>query len=192
MSAADFIVFIRIVLYASIAFGFPHLLKAIHFKVKDNSKKIIVLAALILYLLFVLLFAFFLRTEINGTGIITDPLWAYRQLFKSMASGYEVGGIIEAIRRISWVRDTVASLILNILFFVPFGYLVPCNFKWTRTWWRVLLLALLLSISVEILQYVLHRGWFDVADPIYNSGGALIGYILYGRLLQDTALEERA
>ena len=74
MSAADFIVLIRIVLYATIVFGFPHLLKAIHFKVKDNLKKNIDLAAFILYLLFVLLFAFFFRSDINGTGIITDPL----------------------------------------------------------------------------------------------------------------------
>lgn len=185
MSADDFIVIFRIILYASVVFGFPRLLKAIHFKVKDSTKKNLDLAASILYLLFVLLFAFIFRSEINGTGIITDPLWAYRQLFKTMASGYEVDGIIEAIRRIRWVRDTVASLILNVLFFVPFGYLVPCTFKWPRKWWRVLLLALLLSVSIEILQYVLHRGWFDIADPFYNCEGALIGHILYRKLLYD-------
>lgn len=158
-------------------------------EIKCQEKRGIYIVSLIGYFTGVMLFAFFFRSEINGTGIISDPLWAYRQLFKSMASSYEVGGIIEAIRRIRWVRDTVASLILNILFFVPFGYLIPCNFKWPRTWWRVLLLALLLSITVEILQYVLHRGWFDIADPIYNCGGALIGYILYRKLLCDKRLE---
>ena len=188
MSKVDLLIMTRVALSAFVVLGLPHLLK----RIKCREERNLYIISLIGYLIGVVLFAFVFRSEVNGTGFITDPLWAYRQLFKSMASGYEVGGIIEAIRRIRWVRDTVASLILNILFFVPFGYLVPCNFIWPRTWWRVLLLALLLSIGGEILQYVLHRGWFDVADPIYNSGGALIGYILYGRLLQDTALEERA
>ena len=132
MSKADIVIVIRIALSALAVFGLPYLLRMIHCQVKQ--KLCIYIVSLFAYLICVVLFAFIFRTEVNGTGIIADPLWAYRQLYIRVASGYETGGIIEAIKRIRWVRDTVASLILNILFFVPYGYLMPLVFQKMQKW----------------------------------------------------------
>ncbi|SDK24604.1 VanZ like family protein [Sarcina sp. DSM 11001] len=185
MSKANIAILIRIALSAFAVFGFPHLLKAMHVRLQEKWRKKINIVSLLGFLICVWMYAFIFRSEINGTGVIIDPLWAFRQIFRRMASGYKEGGIAEAVRRISWVRDTVASLLLNILFLVPFGYLVPCTFRHVQSWREVLTLAILFSLGIETIQYFTQRGWFDIADLIYNSGGALIGYSLYRRLLHE-------
>lgn len=185
MSKANIAILIRIALSAFAVFGFPHLLKAMHVRLQEKWRNKINIVSMLGFLICVWIYAFIFRSEINGKGIITDPLWAFRQLSRTMVSGYKEGGIIEAVRRISWVRDTVASLLLNILFLVPFGYLVPCTFRHVQSWWKVLILAILFSLGIETIQFFTQRGWFDIGDLIYNSGGALIGYALYRKLLHE-------
>ncbi|MDI6414775.1 VanZ family protein [Solobacterium moorei] len=43
----------------------------------------------------------------------------------------------------------------------------------------VLLISLLLITSIELLQFVSHRGIFDVADILINTIGIMIGYIIF-------------
>ena len=38
--------------------------------------------------------------------------------------------------------------------------------------------GLMLSILIESLQWVLNTGLTDVDDVIYNSGGALLGWLM--------------
>ena len=184
MNRTDLVLLIKIAMSTFIVFSSPYFLKKI--KCCEEKKRWIYKCVFLLYLICVILFAFVFRSKVNGTGVIFDPLWAYRQLFGNMRLGYESGGFIEAIKRIRWARDTVASLVLNILFFVPMGYLIPCTFSGGKSRLRVLILAFLLSIIIELLQYITNRGWLDVSDPIYNSIGALIGFSLFARILHET------
>lgn len=105
--------------------------------------------------------------------------WAYRQIFDTIAAGYEAGGLLEAINRINWVRGTISSLILNVFLFVPLGYLLPLSIEKMKRWWKVLLVGTLFSFCIETIQLVTHFGWFDIADPIYNGIGSLIGYSIH-------------
>lgn len=73
--------------------------------------------------------------------------------------------------------------ILNIVLFIPFGFLLP--FLWKKgSWWRVLLVGLLASITIELLQYTFHLGCCDVDDLIHNSAGTLLGLGLRALLLK--------
>lgn len=66
----------------------------------------------------------------------------------------------------------------NLLWFFPFGFLLPALWKGTGVR-RTALLALLLSLTIELSQWVLESGISDVDDVIFNFCGALIGYGCY-------------
>ena len=65
----------------------------------------------------------------------------------------------------------------NIAFFVPLGYLLSGVVQ-KKNWWLALLIAFLLSCSVEMLQAATHRGLFEFDDIFNNTLGACIGVAL--------------
>lgn len=68
---------------------------------------------------------------------------------------------------------------LNVVMFVPMGLLLWCAMG-KREWWKVLLLLVLFSASIEVLQLVLKRGFCEFDDVFHNALGGMIGYYLYG------------
>ena len=81
-------------------------------------------------------------------------------------------------------RGQLRIIVLNILLFVPFGYLLPVLWKKAGRWWRTVLLGFVVSFVVELLQLITRLGMFDVDDVINNTIGAGVGYLLYLVLLQ--------
>lgn len=71
---------------------------------------------------------------------------------------------------------------LNILLFVPLGFLLPWSGAVWRRLWRTALAALALSVLTEAAQYILRIGLCETDDVIHNTLGAVIGYG-YWRLL---------
>ena len=65
------------------------------------------------------------------------------------------------------------AFILNIMLFVPMGYLVH-----TKHTCRTILICSAVSICIEILQEVTGFGMFDGNDWIANSIGAVIGVVM--------------
>ncbi|MEU2348874.1 VanZ family protein [Modestobacter sp. NPDC049651] len=68
----------------------------------------------------------------------------------------------------------------NVLVFLPLGVLLPLVAR-LRSWWRVLLVGLLLSLAMELVQLVNalvgHGGHIaDVNDLLANTVGAPLGY----------------
>lgn len=69
------------------------------------------------------------------------------------------------------------NIVGNIVWFVPLGLALPQVFKGCG-FWRVLLLGALLSITIESLQYLFYTGISDIDDVIFNTLGAITGWIL--------------
>lgn len=73
----------------------------------------------------------------------------------------------------------------NVLLFVPLGFLIPL--VWSRLrFWRAVQIAIDLSVSVELVQY-LSRVWgsyrsTDINDVILNGLGACFGLVLVSLL----------
>ncbi|MBQ7438099.1 MAG: VanZ family protein [Oscillospiraceae bacterium] len=65
---------------------------------------------------------------------------------------------------------------LNILLFVPFGYLLPLLWRRADRWWKVVLCGFVLSLGIELIQLVTHLGMFDLDDLMNNSLGAFLGW----------------
>lgn len=60
---------------------------------------------------------------------------------------------------------------LNILLFLPLGLLLGT----VTDDWRIVLLGFILSVFIELLQYVLALGWCQADDVLNNTIGALLG-----------------
>lgn len=66
------------------------------------------------------------------------------------------------------------EILANIFVYTPVG--VIAGYLWK---WKGILFGIGLSLSIEILQLLTCRGWFEFDDLFHNSLGALIGVIIY-------------
>ena len=125
------------------------------------------------------------------TFLIREPTPTYRyslRLFNAASRSLEFGGVLISgllsgnIKTVGW--SSLKGIVLNILLFIPFGYLIPAVWpkkKWS--WSKIMLLGLAASFCVEIVQLVTRLGFADVDDLMNNSIGSGLGYLLYMRCL---------
>ncbi len=71
--------------------------------------------------------------------------------------------------------------IMNVVVFMPIGLLLGLVFGNIK-WWQVLLVGSIISLSIEVMQFWLKRGFAETDDIMHNTLGCLIGYGI-GRLL---------
>lgn len=71
------------------------------------------------------------------------------------------------------------QVIANVLVFIPLGFLSPLLFKVVCKWWHVLIVGLSGSLLIEGLQILTSRNIVDIDDLIFNTLGAMIGYVVY-------------
>lgn len=67
----------------------------------------------------------------------------------------------------------------NILLYIPLGFFLPLFIMKGSGMMKVVKQAAILIFLVNLAQYVLHLGRFDVDDVILGTVGALIGYLIY-------------
>lgn len=78
----------------------------------------------------------------------------------------------------TYLMETSAINILNVVMFIPVGLLSGLGFR-EMTWKKVLLVGLIISISIELLQFIFKRGLCETDDLIHNVVGCVIGYAIY-------------
>lgn len=71
------------------------------------------------------------------------------------------------------------NVVGNCVWFVPMGLLVPALFKKQRKLWKVTIIGMFTSASIEILQYILCTGVTDIDDIIFNTLGTIMGYCVW-------------
>jgi len=64
----------------------------------------------------------------------------------------------------------------NILIFVPLGVLLSILAKRYSTFSKVFVSGFLITFTIEILQFFLQIGQFDIDDIILNTLGTIFGY----------------
>lgn len=90
------------------------------------------------------------------------PFWEYSKLFFSGNQVYWMGQIGG-----------------NILMLVPLGFFLPFLFKEFRSFKRTVSAGFLLSVFIEVTQFVTARGLCEFDDVFNNTLGTYIGYIIY-------------
>ena len=91
-------------------------------------------------------------------GINLIPLWSYFDYAEN-----------------SYLKEMAAINILNIVLFIPVGFLLGCAFR-QMTWRRALAVGAGMSASIEVLQLIFKRGLCETDDVIHNVVGCMIGY----------------
>lgn len=86
-------------------------------------------------------------------------------LFSSYKDAYNSFSMIE------W-----RNIILNILMFVPLGFMMPLLFEKCKKWYITYLIGFGVTVFIEVLQLISKRGIFEVDDIINNALGCIIGY----------------
>lgn len=150
-----------------------------------------------IYLSGFLYFTFFSRESGQVTIMMLQPLRAYRLAFtfdsgflhtikQMFTEGLSAG--FDSIHIES--KKVLEGIILNILLFIPFGYMLPCIFKkLQKALWGVVLIGFFCSLLTEIVQLGTHLGWFDLDDLLNNTIGCILGVILYRVFLKEQKVE---
>lgn len=87
-------------------------------------------------------------------------------------------------------NDLLVENIMNVVVFVPVGLLLSCVSRRLK-WWMVLLSGFGISISVEALQYIFHKGFSEVDDVIHNTLGCAIGILIVAIIKGIWLLQKR-
>lgn len=144
-------------------------------KLSKAMQNILLYTVLALYA--IILFVFLLQTW----GFFDANREIYRSLnlvpLRSMISYLFVGDI--SIRNFSIMNANVFG---NIILFIPLGIYLPL-FKCDKRIGVNVLLAFLISLSVEIIQYIFGIGASDIDDIILNTFGGFIGIVIYKSIL---------
>ena len=107
------------------------------------------------YVALLMYFTVFIRPEKGERELLLIPFWSY----KAIAEG---------------TRVLIQEHIMNVAVFIPIGILLAIVLKGMR-WWKVLLAGTGVSLIVEVMQYIMRRGYCEIDDVIHNSIGCLIG-----------------
>ena len=85
----------------------------------------------------------------------------------------------------------IINLATNLFLFAPMGFFIPLLFKNKITNMKqFIILIIIISLFVEILQFITYRGSTDIDDIILNTIGAIIVYILMKTKLVKKILEK--
>ena len=88
-----------------------------------------------------------------------EPLWSY----ESIQDGNSV---------------LMAENFMNVVAFIPIGFLLGCSFRKMRLW-KVFVIGICMSTTIEALQFYFKRGFSEVDDVIHNTIGCLLGYCAF-------------
>lgn len=146
-----------------IFYGFYCFIQKYVFKksIQIKKKKFIINILLIGYIIVVLLVTLAGRARVIQYGISLE-------LFSSYHYAWNNFSIVE------W-----RNIILNILMFVPLGFLLPLVHESFKTWWKTYLAGLGLTVFIELSQLIFHLGVFEVDDIMNNAVGCMIGFGIY-------------
>jgi len=148
------------------------------------------LLAFIVFLYFIVFawLVFFSRTSSSEYTVHIAPLEDLKNAFRT-PTGFTgwfrtlfSEGFSAAFSQITLVRPKdLFQFFLNVLLFIPMGYLMPYAFSWFRARVRIrpVLFCLIVSILVENIQLITRRGMYDFDDIIANVLGGWIGQMLY-------------
>ena len=125
----------------------------------ERKKRIVYVVFSLAYVLCILYITILSRTPSLARTVRPIPFWSLLDCFQG-----------------NWARG--GSIALNIILFIPLGYLVAGAWKRKCV---PFFISLAISIAIEVVQYFSYRGYFDTDDIIVNFLGGVIGAYCYWR-----------
>lgn len=72
----------------------------------------------------------------------------------------------------------LTNLFGNVMIFLPFGFFLPMASRY-RSFFSTMFASFVLSLCVEVFQFITRVGSFDVDDLLLNTIGGIVGHILF-------------
>lgn len=156
-----------------------------YFKIKSQKKKFLCTKEISIGLLFIYLIVLIsitlLPLHINTTGraMLDRPEPNVIPVFNTVKD--IVNSHLEL--RHSMIEFWIINILGNLILLTPLAVLAPLISNKFRTYKSVMLLCFLVSLSIELIQYISYFfGTFrsvDIDDVILNTLGALIGFSVF-------------
>lgn len=171
---------IGVAIFTVVLFSFMHFI--IYKKCMKGTKqlrveKVVLCSTFIIYLVVVL------GATLLRPGYMESAF--YWRIFSSYKAAWVSGSYTE------W-----RNLILNIMMFVPLGIYIPIVFQRLNKFYKVYLVGLLLSVSIEIIQWKVGSGVGEMDDIFNNTLGTMIGYgifvLIYRVVMGRTSIKKYA
>ena len=159
-----------------------------------NADALLRLRQLVLYLVFLvyvaafLMIVFFSRTTADEFQVHVAPFQDLYNAVETDGGLVDVimtvfrEGIVEGLSRVDIIKpQDIIQVYLNVMLFVPMGYLLPYVFGWFRAKASIRPVAacFFLSLATENMQLIFRRGLYDLDDLLSNTLGGLIGQLLF-------------
>ena len=144
--------------------------KTIRFKFNERNRNAILL----------IIFVFSFLSYLNVVFDVT--LFKYVQLSDLFSQERFYSQGINIVPFSDWNVDRSGmyrDVILNVILFFPFGFLLQMISKRNKLSAYSIAIPVMVSIFLEILQYVFHLGITDITDIISNTCGAAFGCLSY-------------
>lgn len=118
------------------------------------------------------------------TGLVTDTIKIWMEgggVARMEPQLVPFKTIIFYVKRVHSFNDWfIKNLACNIIMFIPYGFLTPLFKKKCKyVGIKVGVSVALVSLGIEIFQYVTALGLFDIDDLMLNVISAILGYWLY-------------
>jgi len=140
---------------------------------KSISRTVIMAICRVLFVIYIVLLAYFLFfSERYGRTITSDDYKYNLVLFK------EVRRFI-LYRKELGLESFIVNIFGNVLAFVPFGFVLPIISISNRKLLNITLLSLEFSLTIELIQLIFKVGIFDVDDILMNTMGGILGGICF-------------
>ncbi|MFC0561516.1 VanZ family protein [Halalkalibacter alkalisediminis] len=81
----------------------------------------------------------------------------------------------------------IENTIGNVLIFIPLGIFLTILFKKFNTLSKMVICTLIISFTIELLQFTLRVGQFDIDDILLNTLGSVIGYLIINAIIKGTS-----
>ena len=133
-------------------------------KVMIPTGRLLVCAVFIIYLVVVVgatMLRYRMHSFAGGIGEIYPLFYSYKEAWNHFSAR-------------EW-----RNIILNIMMFVPFGFLLPLVSKKFQVFWKTYLAGFLFTFLIEMIQLLFNLGICELDDFMNNTVGAMIGYGFY-------------
>lgn len=114
-------------------------------------------------------------------SLIAVTFFEFRVFFTSWRFSANLTPFTETIAMLKGARPgtSLANILGNLILLAPFGLFLPVLDKAFRKIAKIILAGFFVSLSIELLQYILMVRLFDVDDIIFNTTGVALGYLVY-------------
>lgn len=115
---------------------------------------------LLVYVSFLISYTLLMRSAMPNREFDFRPFWSYAVYFRG-ENPY-----------------LMPENMMNVAVFVPIGFLLEMVYR-SMNWQKALLIGLVLSLFIEVMQFIFKRGFAEFDDVFHNTLGCMIGYGMF-------------